>query len=184
MKSLQKVYCIDKKLLTTSFVQPKFSKTLIALGLSTLCSLVLGCSEAQQEQATQTLKLDEKDVFSLKVGTCFNDPSGSNIEVDELVSDVPIRECTKPHDNEVFHIFELTGMTDMRDAKAVEDQVYSQCSTAYTAFVGKPYEDSTYDMNYLAPSDESWATGDREITCYIYNPEAEQMSASMKGSGV
>ena len=163
----------------------QFSKKWMAVGLSVACSLtIMGCSESQQEQATQKLGLDEKDVFSLKMGSCFNNPSDANIEENELVTDVPIRECTKPHDNEVFHIFNLTGMAEQRDAKAIEDQVYTQCGSAYTAFIGKPYEDSTYDMSYLAPSDEGWAAGDREITCYVFNPEAEQMTVSLQGSKV
>lgn len=160
-------------------------KKLSILSLSATFSIaVIGCSESQKEQATESLGLDEKDVFSLKVGSCFNNPSDANIEEDELVTDVPIRECNKPHDNEVFHIFNLTGMTDQRDAKAIEEQVYTQCDAAYSAFIGKPYEDSSYDMSYLAPSDESWENGDREVTCYVFNPESEQMTASLQGSKV
>lgn len=161
----------------------KVTKKLVIVILSATCSLsVIGCSESQKEQATETLGLDEKDVFSLEVGSCFNNPSDVIIENDEMITDVPIRECTKPHDNEVFHIFELTGMTEQRDAQAIEDQVYSQCATAYSTFIGKSYDDSTYDMSYLAPSDESWVNGDREITCFVYNPKAEQMTSSMQGS--
>lgn len=158
---------------------------LIAAALTVACTFaIIGCSESQQEQATETLGLDEEDVFSLTVGTCFNDPNGANLEQDELISDVPIRECDAPHDNEVFHIFNLTDMTEQPEATVVQDMVYTECSQAYTAFVGKDYEESAYDMSYLAPSDESWVDGDREITCYIYNPEGEQMTASMRGSSV
>lgn len=158
-------------------------KSVAVLGITCLLALS-GCSEAQQDQATQTLGLDQEDVFSLKVGTCFNDPNGAAIEEDELISDVPVRDCNTPHDNEVFHVFDLPESLEQPEATLVQDAAYTECGQAYATFVGMDYDDSAYEMNYMAPSDESWADGDREIACYLYNPESEQMTASMKGSEV
>ena len=51
---------------------------------------------------TATACGDDGNVFSLEVGTCFDDPESLT-----EVSDVPIVECTEPHDTEVYHLFDM-----------------------------------------------------------------------------
>lgn len=166
----------------------KFSvKKLLTISLAIASFSIVGCSEAQQEEATQTLGLDEKDVFSLKLGTCFNDPKPSAVtegEDSDMITDVPIRECNKPHDNEVFHIFNLPEAPLPPASEELDELVYAECSKAYGEFMGKSFDDSKYNMNYLSPSNETWADKDREVVCYIFNPEEQQMTASMKGAAL
>jgi len=50
------------------------------------------------------------------------------------------------------------------------------------AFVGVRSEDSIYDFGYLYPLAESWATGDREILCVIYDPAGKIGSGSLAGA--
>lgn len=148
---------------------------------------MIGCSETQQEQATQTLGLDAKDVFSLKVGTCFNEPNPSDMSKDEdsdLIAEVPIRECNKPHDNEVFHLFDLPDTAALPDNNALNEIVLAECSQAYAAYVGKSFEDTKYDMGFMSPGNDTWLEGDREIVCYIYSPDAEQITVSLKGANL
>ncbi len=161
-------------------------KTLLASLLVTSL-MAVGCSEAQQDQATQSLGLDEKDVFSLKLGSCFNNPNPSGItegEESDLITEVPIRECTKEHDNEVFHIFNLEDAATIPTTDAISESVSKECVKAYEVFVGKSYEETKYDMSYLSPSDETWATGDREVACYVYDPDEIKLTTSLKGAKV
>ena len=144
-----------------------------------------GCSETQREQAEQTVGLDEKDVFSLQVGTCFNDTSDSTINsaVDEEISDVPVRDCNKPHDYEVYHLFDLTGDSLPSD-EAFEQQVIENCDPSFEQYVGKSYEDSIYSMSTLSPTPESWETGDREVACFLFDDSGEQLTESLKGKNM
>lgn len=149
---------------------------------------ITGCSEAQQEQATQTLGLDEKEVLSLQVGSCFDDPSNTTTDSqeNELITDVPIRDCDKPHDNEVFHLFDLPDVSTVSNEEALGEIIFSECDKAYEAYIGKSYEEfedkATY--TYLMPNDEALAEGDRDVFCYLYHPNEEPLTSSLKGSGL
>lgn len=160
-----------------------FSYLFMALMSLGIVSMV-GCSESQREQAEQTLGLDEKDVFSLQVGTCFNETSGNiSSGEDEEISDVPVRDCNKPHDYEVFHLFNLTGDT-LPTGEDFETQVMENCVPAFEQYVGKPYEESIYTMSTLSPSTESWEASDREVACFLFDDSGEQLTESLKSKNM
>jgi hypothetical protein len=54
--------------------------------------------------------------------------------------------------------------------------------TGFATFVGKSYEESALDFNYLSPSEGSWDSGDREILCLVMGPD--QTTGSLAGTGV
>ena len=176
----------SKSSFLTQLISSITAKNILILCLAASSSIVItACSESQQDQAVESLGLDEKDVFSLKVGSCFNEPK--NPEVDEeqndLISDVPMRECNKPHDNEVFHVINLPDGPTVPSADTLDEAVYAECDKAYKTFVGIPYDDSTYNMTYLSPSNETWTQkNDREVVCYAYNEDGKQLTASIKGT--
>ncbi|WP_230660642.1 septum formation family protein [Psychrobacter sp. I-STPA10] len=160
-----------------------FSYLLMAL-MSVGVVSMLGCSVEQREQAEQTLSLDEKDVFSLQVGTCFNDANG-NIDSGsgEEISEVPIRDCDKPHDYEVFHLFNLTGDNIPTD-EDFETQVMENCDPAFESYVGKSFEESMYNMSTLSPSLDTWQTGDREVVCFLFDESNAKLTESLKGKNL
>lgn len=146
---------------------------------------IIGCSESQKEQAVETFGLDEKDVFSLKLGSCFNDPKNPEVddEQNDIITDVPMRECNEAHDNEVFHVFDLPDGPTLPTADSMEETVYTECIKAYETYVGIAYDDSIYSMTYISPSEDTWMQqDDREVVCYAYNDDAEQLSATIKGT--
>ncbi|WP_227430891.1 septum formation family protein [Psychrobacter sp. I-STPA6b] len=143
--------------------------------------LATGCSESQKEQAVETLGLDQEDVFSLKVGMCFNDPSDSDIYTEDQVSSVPVRDCTKPHDYEIFYTFNLTNQT-LPDDETLEEEAFEKCTQAFQQYIGKSYEDSIYEMSYLHPTEESWQADDREVACFLVDAEGKKLTQSLKGS--
>lgn len=158
---------------------------LIACLAATGSIAIIGCSETQQEQAKQTLGLDQRDVFTLKVGSCFNDTQNPEAGDDEynLIDEVPMRDCGKPHDNEVFYVFDLPDGPTVPNGETIEEIVNTACDKAYEAYVGIAYEDSLYYSNYMSPSDESWTQlDDREIVCYAY--DEKQLSASIKATAI
>lgn len=119
----------------------------------------------------------QTSVFDLKKGDCFNEPS------DEIVSGVASVECAEPHDYEIYGVVNHPGGSDTAypGAAAVEAVVDTECAALFEPFVGTAYEDSELYIYYLAPTEESWDNGDREILCSLYLPD-EKLTGSMEGS--
>ncbi|MEC7120475.1 MAG: septum formation family protein [Pseudomonadota bacterium] len=114
---------------------------------------------------TEKLELDHQDVFKLKLGQCFDDTNGHQQSVDSL----PIRDCTQPHDHEIYHIFNVN--LDSYNDEEIEQQANARCEEAFQRFTQKNYNESIYEMSYLSPSVESWQAQDREVICYIQHPD-------------
>ncbi len=117
-------------------------------------------------------------VFSLRVGDCFDDVSLEPTEV----SDVPAVSCDTPHDNEVFHVWQISG-GDFPGEEPLNTQGIDGCLEPFETYVGVDYTDSRLDLFPISPTAESWEQGDREIVCALYDLSLEQLTESMKGSG-
>jgi hypothetical protein len=125
---------------------------------------------------------DKGNVFSLEEGSCFQDPGGS-LEV----SDVEIVDCEEPHFAEVFHNEDIDSEgDDFPGAAVISEQVSETClGPAFEEFTGVPYvQDSVFDVYPLAPTEETWDAGDREITCSVMSLTGEQLTGSAEGEGV
>ena len=96
----------------------------------------------------------EKNVYSLKVGDCYNGAMISEGEFME-VSDVDLVSCDDPHKNEVYAVFELPDSTWKGD-----DYVFKQaeigCIARFKTFVGIEYELSTLWADILYPLEKHW----------------------------
>ena len=117
------------------------------------------------------------NVFDLEVGQCFNDPDS----FDE-VANVDIVECSEPHDNEVYHVFDLAD-GDYPGLSAVETDAADGCLSAFEPFVQRDYQTSELDIRYLYPTPDTWDNGDREIVCALFDLSGNQMTGSAQGSG-
>ena len=116
-------------------------------------------------------------VLELDVGTCFDDP-----ETFDEVDDVPVVDCSEPHDNEVISTQDLTG-SDYPGTEQVENRASQICYDDFSDYVGNAYEDSIYDIGWLFPTEESWAVGDREVICFAYDLDLQKISGTVNGSG-
>lgn len=120
----------------------------------------------------------EGNVFSLEVGTCFNDADSTATEL----SEVPIVDCSEPHDNEVYHLFDLPD-GDYPGEAAVSTAANEGCLDAFAGYVGTAYLDSELDYFPLTPTSGSWDAGDREVVCALYDLTLAQLTGSMQGAG-
>ena len=101
------------------------------------------------------------NVFSLKVGDCYNNPSEGEL------SDVEIVNCSNAHEEEVYAIFDISGST-WPGRYQVDGLAEQGCLGRFTAFVGIDYEYSEYYGFSLSPSEDSWNRGDdREVVCSL-----------------
>ncbi len=117
------------------------------------------------------------NVFDLEVGQCFDDPDS----FDE-VANVDIVDCAEPHDNEVYHVFDLAD-GDYPGLAAVEADAGDGCLAQFEPFVGRDYASSQLDVRYLYPTPETWDEGDREIVCSLFDLSGDPMTGSQQGSG-
>ena len=132
------------------------------------CSLITGALQG------------EDDVFSLKAGDCMNDYGD-----EEEVATVPTVDCAKPHDYEIYSVATIDG-DEYPGATDVDTQADALCVGEFEGFVGLSFDESIYYYSYLSPSEESWASGDREVICTIAKYDEDtaeiiQVTGSLEG---
>jgi len=119
-----------------------------------------------------------EDVFSLAVGDCFSNP----LEGEE-VQEVETVDCGVEHDGEVFAEFDVTADSDTFPGN---DEVVAQseqgCADRFEGFVGVATTDSTLDVLYLYPTEQSWdRLDDRQVLC-IVGDSAGAITGTLEGA--
>jgi len=124
------------------------------------------------------------NVWTLEMGDCFDDWEGatSNAQSEEI-TDVPIVDCSEPHDNEIYMMEELPDGSYPGDT-AMEETAIGVCYDGFEEFVGTPYDESELDFGWLFPTSDSWAEGDREVICFVYDYELAKLTGSMANARV
>ena len=123
------------------------------------------------------------NIFSLTVGDCFDDWESSLEGATQEVSDVPIVDCSEPHDNEVYSVSEIAGGAFPGDT-TVQDLTIERCTDTFEPLVGKAYADSQLDFGAFFPTAATWADGDREVMCFLWQVDFEKLEGTMQGSGI
>jgi len=118
----------------------------------------------------------DSDIFTVAVGDCLNDDG-----VEGEISSVPKIDCSEPHDSEAFASVDVSD-GDYPGEDAIFAEAGSACEAQFDAFVGISYAESVFDFSYYYPTPESWANGDREIICLIFDPAGKITSGSLAGA--
>jgi hypothetical protein len=121
-------------------------------------------------------------VFELAVGDCFDDGDLALGELEE-VDEVPLVECSEPHDNEVYAIVAVEGEV-FPGEQAIQTQADEVCLDAFDPFVGLDYQSSALDFGWLVPTADSWEMGDRVVACFVYRLDLEKVSGTLEGSSI
>ena len=148
------------------------------LALPVAATLVMGLSSCSLfSSGTSTATKD------LEVGNCYNTVSKES-GGDKPVGEVTVVDCAKTHTYEV-----VAQTTFGEDVKGLpnEDSIKSLgegfCQGEdFTAYVGVEAGKSSYQIEYLSPSDDTWATGDRKISCVVTQGDKSQVKGSAKDS--
>ena len=127
-------------------------------------------SGGQFEPSADAEPFGDWDAFNTFVGECFNDAG-------------PVVDCEEPHDNEVYAIFSHEGGASAPYPGDDAMDVFAEdgCIAEFEVYVGIDYDSSVYSASYLLPSAETWAEGDREVVCYLYDEEF-LIEGSMQGA--
>ncbi|UTW44725.1 septum formation family protein [bacterium SCSIO 12696] len=134
-------------------------------------------NKADRDDAGNIVAEGSVDAFSVKVGDCFNEPKGAEVET---VVGVP---CNEPHDSEVFYQFDIESQEF--PTQTVEQIANDGCLEKFEAFVGKNYNDSLLELYYLYPTRESWVRmNDRAVTCAVYHSQNKKLTSSARGMAI
>ncbi|GAA3823927.1 DUF4190 domain-containing protein [Streptomyces chiangmaiensis] len=114
--------------------------------------------------------------FSVQKGECFNAPGGA---LEGEAYDIDKVACSGKHQAEVFANFTLPDGSYPGDA-ALGEKADTKCYTLHAAYAMDSWAiPDDVDVYYFTPTRESWAYGDREVTCMFGNTDEK---ASLTGT--
>jgi hypothetical protein len=124
-----------------------------------------------------------QSVFSLPVGTCFDDEAAPGEATGDQISSVPTIDCSEPHDNEVFALIDYTE-TDVYPGATEMNEIGTElCIEQFDEYVGLAYLESELEVFVITPTEGSWNDDDdREIICALYNLDFSKLTGSMEGA--
>lgn len=115
--------------------------------------------------------------LDLDIGDCFDEPVEGSAE---LVDEVVVEDCTRPHTYEVIGSVEIRAK-DFPGARAIERRS-DACLARFDDYLGIAYADSRYELSYYSPTRESWLhDDDRTITCLGLHPQEKKLRRSLEG---
>ncbi|MGV8884192.1 MAG: septum formation family protein [Microbacteriaceae bacterium] len=138
--------------------------TLIAVSTTALLVVGLAGCSLIGDAVGKVVDVDgDTSAFDVSVGDCVNDAEATDAEE---VANVTIVKCTVEHDYEAYKSIVIPEGA-FPGSSEIETTAGDGCQAAFDGFVGTPYDESTLDFTYLAPTSQSWDEGDREILCML-----------------
>lgn len=122
---------------------------------------------------------NSESVLDLEPGMCF-DAAAQSTELNT----VPTVDCAKPHDFEVFDVFDLPSTMTFEEA-AIVAAAEEGCLARFEAYVGVDYyapEAENLGLNTLTPVSEGWEAGDFEVVCLIEPYSEDKLTGSVRNS--
>lgn len=121
------------------------------------------------------------EIPDLAVGDCFDTSATSG---QTTLYRIPVVPCSTAHGGEIYAETtapdSLARNGDAPTQQALWDAADAYCYPEFTKFVGMRWARSELLYWPIAPSEESWAEGDRRILCVV---ESEQpVTGSLKGA--
>jgi hypothetical protein len=111
-------------------------------------------------------------VFSLPVGTCFDNPSGNTLGINSVTAIA----CTQAHNAQVFAGFDTTG-SSFPGTAALERRANSGCNARISGNVDQSKITSTMSLHFIFPQQLAWDSGQRRISCLIV--DSRNMTSSV-----
>ncbi len=134
-------------------------------------------TEMTGDGADASVRSELVDVFELAEGDCFDEPGRG------VVATIEVVPCEDEHDHEVYAVAPLGAAADTYPGDdAVIDRAVDACREEFDRFVGLAYESSVLDFRFLHPTVESWADGDRDVVCFVFDQNGP-VTGSLAGAG-
>ena len=115
--------------------------------------------------------------LDLAVGDCFDRPASPDVEA------VPAVPCRRPHDLEVYAIYDLGAAADAAfpGTTAVARRAGAGCEERFADYVGVAQDSSGLLIVPYAPDALAWATGERGVTSAVSLADGP-LEGSVRGS--
>ncbi len=141
--------------------------------------LVVRSVTAAQRSATtgQITKNGHLDVFSLRAGDCFQNPSGS--QPDPGLTQVTAVPCASSHNAQVIAQLPVPGSAYPGHA-AFRAQALPGCTARIAAVVDRSKLTATMKLIWIYPLPQGWADGQRTISCLIVDSSQDLTSSLLK----
>ena len=141
--------------------------------------LVVESLTATQRSATtgQITKNGHLDVFSLRTGDCFQNPSGS--QSTPGLTQVTAVPCTSSHNAQVIAQLSVPGST-YPGRVTFREQAMPGCKASIAADVDRSKLTSTMKLLWIYPLPQAWADGERTISCLIVDSSQDLTSSLLK----
>lgn len=99
---------------------------------------------------------------------------------DDMIFEVPVVSCDRPHTDEVFYIYQVDDDTFPGD-NAMLNEAWEGCLAQFEGFVGLPYEQSELDFYTYQPTKLSWSrANDRTVHCIAYS--YDDVTGTLRGA--
>lgn len=133
--------------------------------------------DAERGPSGEIMRGGNVSAFDLKQGDCFDLPNPG-----DEVYDVDGMPYDQPHDAEVFGTFDIES-DNFPGQQAVIQQAQRGCTSRFGDFVGMPSQKSRFDVQFLYPTERSWAAqDDREVVCAVTDPKGKLTSETVAGA--
>ena len=134
---------------------------------------------------TPTAKGRTVQATDLQVGDCYNEPDAASATTNDdskrQVGSVEVVDCEVPHQHEVYNNYKIT-LSTFPDSSTMQSEIQTACYSSFEDYVGKSYDESQYEASTLTPTENSWAQGDRTITCTLVTKDNSLITGSLKGA--
>ncbi|HEX6311309.1 MAG TPA: BTAD domain-containing putative transcriptional regulator, partial [Acidimicrobiia bacterium] len=121
----------------------------------------------------------EVPISTLVVGDCIDLLPGTDPAVVPL--SVLLVPCDRPHEQEVYHLFELAAGAYPGDQQ-VDALARDQCHAQFEEYVGIDPAWSGLDFIWVWPPRDTWETGNRRGGCSLVDALGHELTGSMAGS--
>jgi hypothetical protein len=129
-------------------------------------------SSASSGSGGQTSNPASVSVFSLRVGTCFDNPANNTLGISSVT---PIG-CTQAHNAQVFAEFSAPG-SSFPGTTALEQRADSDCNAMTASSLDKSKVTSTMSLHFIFPQQQAWDSGQRRVSCLIV--DSKDMTSSI-----
>ena len=118
-----------------------------------------------------------RPVTEIEVGQCFD------VEASDLIDDVTKRDCTEPHQYEMFHVGDMPDGPFPSDAE-IDLWIDSNCLPAFTDYVGSDPDQTELAPLFITPTEDAWDSGDHSVQCALEDPSNPELTTSLKDSAL
>ncbi len=122
----------------------------------------------------------EVGVFEVEIGECLLFPSE---DLEGTVETLTTIQCTDPHDGEVIALPQIPGElgSPYPGDNFITERAEVTCVEAFNTITGVDfYQDPTWDLTWLTPTNDSWTVvGDREVVCIAIPLNGEQTTETL-----